>query len=38
MTEDEKMKLDDILNKYRVAIQNKRVLLKPSFEDFDVTK
>ena len=38
MSEAESNKLNEILEKYRVAIQNKRVLIKPNFEDFDITK
>ncbi|CAD8108204.1 unnamed protein product [Paramecium sonneborni] len=38
MTEQEAIQLDELLMKYKQAIQNKRVLLKPVFEDFDKTK
>lgn len=38
MSEAEQTRLNEILEKYRVAIQNKRVLIKPNFEDFDITK
>jgi hypothetical protein len=38
MSEEEQRRLADILQMYRVAIQNKRVLIKPNFEDFDITK
>ena len=26
------------INEYRVAIQNRRIHLKPQFQDFDITK
>ena len=38
MTYEENQKLDKVLSNYRGAIQNRRVLLKPNFEDFDKTK
>ncbi|KAL4466875.1 hypothetical protein ABPG74_010472 [Tetrahymena malaccensis] len=38
LSEEEKDKLRHLLNLYHKEIQNKRVLIKPHFEDFDKTK
>ena len=38
MTNEEQEKLNQLLDLYRKEIANKRVLIKPHFEDFDITK
>jgi len=38
MTEEEYARLEELLSMYRSLIYNRRVLLKPLFEDFDRTK
>lgn len=38
ISEEDQKNLDDIMEQYRVAVQNRRINLKPQFQDFDVTK
>jgi len=38
MTEEEQGMLKDVLGEYKRAIANRRIHLKPQFQDFDVTK
>lgn len=37
-TPEEETAVSDIIQQYRVAIQNKRINLKPMYQDFDITK
>ena len=37
-TEEEREILCNLLNSYKIAFKNQRLHLKPSFEDFDITK
>ena len=38
LTDDEANQLEELIVKYRTAVSNKKVLMKPHFEDFDITK
>ena len=31
-------RIEDLLEEYRTAVKNKRIHLKPVFQDFDITK
>jgi hypothetical protein len=37
-TADEEAAIENLLENYRTAIKHQRVLMKPLFEDFDITK